>query len=113
MGLALELQRVFKVKARSGNVHKPVCCVCVAAPEGTGFCVVQGEEGWLHHCVCWLCIVPRNLGPGGESLRSVSAGREAQGECTSHSWWELFMRECLYSRRSTGSRVTWAFMTLG
>lgn len=73
-GLALELQRVFQVKARSGDVHKPVCCVCVAAPEGPGLCVVQGEGCWLCHCVCWPCIVPRDLGPGGESLRSRNGG---------------------------------------
>lgn len=45
--------------------------------------------------------------------RALGAGMEAQEEGISLSWWELYMIECLYSRRSTGSGVRWAFVTLG
>ena len=64
---------MFQVKAGSGDIHEPVCCVC-GSSEGPGLAVVQGEERWLCHRVCWPCIVPRDLGPGGESLRSRNGG---------------------------------------
>lgn len=52
-------------------------------------------------------VSSRDLGPGGESLRNVSAGMEAQEEGIPLSWWDLYVMECLYNRRSTGSGVRW------
>lgn len=64
------------------HFQSSVLCVC-GGPRGPGLlCGLKVRNAsWtcqLHRCLCWLCTVPRGLGPGDESLASVLPGMDAQ-----------------------------------